>query len=108
MFYIGLSFLVTAFPIFSYVMNAFSTINYRWMFVITFFSAVLIALSIDTILAEKRIRPLLIIYSFLFFVIGIVVCVLLLGKLGEVSVRDIILIHGKMVRYIFVQSFLFI
>ena len=91
MFYIGLSFLVTAFPIFSYVMNAFSTINYRWMFVITFFSAVLIALSIDTILAEKRISVAAYIYSLIFSVIGIVVCVLLLGKLGEVSVRDIIL-----------------
>lgn len=99
----------TGIPFFSYIMNAFSTINYRWMFIITFLSAVLVAFSIDTIIIEKKINIFAYVFSLIFSAIGIFVSVLVLGKLGEVSPKNIFLNtweNGKLyvVTLIFVYS----
>lgn len=90
-FYIFLILCGTGLPIFSYIMNAFSTINYRWMFIIVFFSAVLVAFSIDTIAEEKEINISVYFFSLMFSAIGMFVSILILGNLGEVSSKDIVL-----------------
>lgn len=41
------------FPVFSFIMNAFSTINYRWMFFVNVLLTVCIAFSIDLLLKES-------------------------------------------------------
>ena len=47
--------IVVIFPFFSYVMNAFSTINYRWYFVLHLFICVISAEAFDYIINQKKV-----------------------------------------------------
>lgn len=62
---------MSAFPIFSYIMNAFSTLNERWLYIFHIIICVIIALSIDKIIENKRVilKKLLFSYIFIFFVL---------------------------------------
>lgn len=101
--------IATGIPFFSYLMNGFSTINYRWMFVITLFSALLIALAIDTIISEQRINVSVYFFSLLCAGIGFACSVFILGITGDVSIRNIflnLLQNGKI--YVITLAFIYI
>lgn len=47
---IGIAVILILFPVFSYISNAFATINARWMFIITMLECILAGVSIDSVL----------------------------------------------------------
>lgn len=63
------------FPLFPFIFNAFSTINARWMFFLNFLQSIVVALSVDSIVEEKRVKlkPLLmsVIVSYIMIFISI-------------------------------------
>lgn len=48
--------LITIFPIFSYILNAFSTVNARWMFIVSLIECLAIGFSVDSILEKGKLH----------------------------------------------------
>lgn len=64
------------FPIVSYIFNAFSTINARWMFTITIVQTVVFAYAIDSIIEKKRLNLLCILEGIAFSIISYFVAII--------------------------------
>lgn len=81
---------VILFPIFSYIFNAFATINARWMFIISFAQTVAIALGIDTIIKRGRvlIKPLLCSVFITYILTVVALTVISLDNSGKIVISD--------------------
>lgn len=90
-FWIFVISLATIFPVFSYTFNAFSTINYRWMFIVSFMICVMLAHAINKIISVGEINLSVLIFSYIFSFIIIVMSIITLGAFGDVSTQNIIL-----------------
>lgn len=90
---------VSSIPVVSYAFNAFSTINYRWMFIITFIIAIMTAFSIDTIINKKRINITIYFLSLIFAFGIIIISFFILGNWNINTTKNIITniwIDGKL------------
>lgn len=81
---------VSSIPVVSYALNAFSTINYRWMFIITFIIAIMTAFSIDTIINKKRINITIYFLSLIFAFGIIIISFFILGDWNVNTTQNII------------------
>ena len=70
---------MTLFPFFSYVLNAFSTVSARWMFVIAIVQCLAIAMSVDSIIKKGKLDGKSLIYGIVFSIVVLVAGMCLLA-----------------------------
>lgn len=105
----GIISVITVFPIFPYILNAFSAVNARWMFIITVVECLGIGIFINSILKNKEIHGTSLVYGIIASNLIILVGLFLLS----VTITNVIAIdfgnyiaHAK--NYILALMFLYI